>query len=543
MTTRRSFLAAASAAALASCAPFVRRSAARSDLIIRRGTIIDGTGRAGFEADLLIHEGVIREIGPRLRSTGVVEIDARGLVVSPGFVDVHSHGDGNLFLDPMGESLIRQGVTTIVVGQDGSSLAPREIGSGPGGYDSIAALLAAVDALPSAVNVATMVGLGTLRGAVVGAANRPATPDEISRMTALVEAALRDGACGASTGLEYAPGAFATTGELIALCRPLAARALPYATHMRNEDDTLVEAVDESIAVARGAGCPLQIAHLKTSGVRNFGKIDTVFARIDAARGQGMDVTFDRYPYDAYSTGLSNMFPVWALDGGHDAFLARLADPATAPRIREYSEGKAVTIGGWGNVLISGVSNEADRLAEGGRLGELASAAGTAPYDFAVGLLQRNKGSVGTVVFAMSEDNLKRFLSHPLCMVCSDGGSFAVSGPARRGHPHPRGLGTFPRVLGRYVRETKTLSLESAVRKMSALSAERVRLKARGRLAPGYAADVVVFDAATIEDKATYADPFQYPAGISLVVVNGAISLRDGERMPARSGRALRSGM
>jgi N-acyl-D-amino-acid deacylase len=503
--------------------------------------VIDGTGRARFDADVLIDGDRIAQIGPGIMARGAAEYDARGMVVSPGFVDIHSHGDGSLFRDPMAESVIRQGLTTIVVGQDGSSRGPREQGDSAERFTSIGGYMAALEReVRPATNVATMVGLGTVRGNVVGAANRPATADEIRRMTALVEQALAEGACGASTGLEYAPGAFASTEELIALCRPLAARQLPYATHMRNEDDTLVEAVDESIAVARGAGCPLQISHLKTSGARNFHKIDDVFAHIEAARRSGLEVTFDRYPYVAYSTGLSNMFPVWALDGGSAAFVARLTDPATAARVRTESEAKADTVGGWKNVVVSGVSNDADRGAEGRRIDELAAAASIAPYEYAVGLLTRNRGDVGTVVFAMSEDNLRRFLAHPLGMVCSDGGAFAISGPARSGHPHPRGLGTFPRVLSRYVRESGTLTLEQAVNKMTGMPAARLRLADIGTLRAGRAADVVVFDPATVEDKATFSEPFQYPVGIRLVVVNGEIALREGERSATRAGRVLR---
>ncbi len=547
-STRRAFLASATAAALAACAPAIRASRtgpAGRRLLLRNGTVIDGTGASRIAADVLLEDGTVLDIGPALAATGADVFDARGMIVAPGFVDIHSHGDGSLDADPMAESVIRQGVTTMVVGQDGSSNGPREQDDPGARFTSIAQYLVALEReVRPAVNVATMVGLGTVRGAVVGPADRPATADELRRMVALVEQSLREGACGASTGLEYAPGAFASLDELIALCVPLAARGLCYSTHMRNEDDTLVEAVDEAIAIARGARCRLQIAHLKTSGVRNFGKIDAVLAHIEAAKRGGMDAAFDRYPYVAYSTGLSNMFPVWALDGGSAKFVARLESPDTAAKVRAESEVKALTVGGWHNVAVSGVRNDADRAAEGQRIDDLARVAGVAPYDYAAGLLKRNGGDVGTVVFAMSEDNLKRFLAHPLGMVCSDGGAFAVNGPARRGHPHPRGLGTFPRVLSKYVRDERALSLEQAVYKMSGFPASRLGLGAGlGTLRRGVAANIVVFDPATVEDKATFAEPFQYPAGIRLVVVNGTVALRDGERGAVRSGRALRAGV
>jgi N-acyl-D-amino-acid deacylase len=361
-------------------------------------------------------------------------------------------------------------------------------------------------------------------------------------MTALVEAALASGACGASTGLEYSPGAFATQAELIALCRPLRVRRLPYATHMRNEDDTLLEAIDESIAIARGARCPLQISHLKTAGARNWGKIDAVFERIAAAEKAGLDVTFDRYPYIAWSTGLTNMFPVWALDGGDEPFLKRLDDPATAARIRTESEDKAALIGGWHNVQLASVKAATDSDAVGQRLDDWGKARGLAPYEAAVALLKDSTTNVSTVVFGMSEENLERFLAHPKCMICSDGGAFAVSGPARSGRPHPRGLGTFPRVLGRYVRERKVITLAQAVAKMTAMPAQRLRLAGRGRIAVGAWADLVLFDPATVADRATFEDPFQYPAGIPTVVVNGTIALREGQRVGKGCGKALRVG-
>ena len=552
-TPRREFLFAAAAAATSfAFGPRVLlpRPAA-IDLIIRGATVIDGTGRPGFITDVAVTGKRIAAIGRNMKSSAREEIDGKGLALAPGFVDVHSHADGTLFDDPHAESIIRQGVTTVVVGQDGSSRAPHVPREAEGDGDAaalatMADVFRSLDQLAPAINVASMVGLGTIRGAVVGSADRPATAQEMKRMRALVDRALSDGACGASTGLEYTPGAFAPRDELIELSRPLATARrgvrLPYATHMRNEDDQLIEAVDEAIAVARGARCALQISHLKTQGPRNWKKLGEVFAHIEQARTAGIDVQFDRYPYVAYQTGLSNLFPVWAKDGGTEPFLKRLTDPATAERVHTESVAKVDLIAGWDNVMISGVVNEADRHAEGQRLGSLAQAMGQDPYALAVAMLQRNRGDVGMVGFAMSEENLERILAHPLGMVCSDGGAFAVDGKARRGHPHPRGLGTFPRVLSRYVRDRHALTLEQAVHKMTAQPASRVGLVNRGRIAVGMAADLVLFDPATIEDKATFADPFQYPVGIQLVMVNGAVALRDGQRGAVLAGGALRAG-
>jgi N-acyl-D-amino-acid deacylase len=521
-------------------APALVRQQGAHELVIRGGTVFDGTGGPGVEADVAMSAGKITQVGPRL-GRGTEEIDARGMVVSPGFVDLHSHGDGSIEEDPRQESLVRQGITTIVAGQDGSSRGgARPEGGSQRPEGAFAALLAGIDAAKPAVNVASMIGLGSVRGRVVGNDDRKATPDELRIMVAMVESALAEGACGASSGLEYTPGAFASTEELIALCKPLASRRLPYATHMRNEDDRLLDSIDESIAVARGAGCPLQISHLKTQGPRNWSKLDTVFARIEAAAAGGLDVAFDRYPYIAYATGLTNLFPVWSRDGGTDAFLARLVDASVSPKIRTETLAKVELIGGWENVHISSVRAPEDRAAEGKRLGTYAQSINADPYELTVAMLNRNRGSIGMVGFAMSEENLDRILAHPRGMVASDGGAFAIDGPTRRGSPHPRGMGTFPRVLSRYVRGRKALELPAAIHKMTAFPASRVRLADRGQLKTGFAADVVIFDPTTVYDQATFEQPFQYPVGIKAVVVNGAIALRDGQRGERLSGRALR---
>ncbi|HEU4800854.1 MAG TPA: D-aminoacylase [Gemmatimonadales bacterium] len=531
-TSRRAFVGVTGAALLAACAPAAVTRRDAHDLIIRGGTVLDGSGAAGVTADVAVSGGRIAAIGPSLAARGAEELDARHLAVVPGFIDIHSHADGSLDDDPRSESAIRQGITTIIAGQDGGSR-----GTGAGG---LGAWFKEIDALQPGPNVASMVGLGSVRGAVVGNDDRPATPAELAEMTRLVEAALADGACGASSGLEYTPGAFASIEELIALCRPLAARRLPYASHMRNEDDRLLAAIDEAIAVARGAGCPLHVSHLKTQGPRNWPRLDDAFARIEGANSGGGSATFDRYAYIAYSTGLTNLFPVWSRDGGTDDFLARLDAPETSDRIRTEALAKVELIGGWHNVQISSVRNDADRAAEGQRLDDWARMRNEEPYAATLGLLRRNRGGVGMLGFAMSEENLDRILAHPLAMVCTDGGGFAIDGPTRRGSPHPRGAGSFARVLGRYVRERKALTLPDAIRKMTSAPAARLRLADRGLLRQGYAADVVIFDPDTVADRATFENPFQYPVGISAVIVNGRFALRDGTRTMPGSGRSLR---
>ncbi|MGV3708856.1 MAG: N-acyl-D-amino-acid deacylase family protein [Gemmatimonas sp.] len=536
LPTRREFVTQTTGTLAAlGLAPSLLGLRAEHDIVVRGGLLFDGTGAEGSIRDLAITNGRISAIAPRIADRGKHEIDARNLVVSPGFIDIHSHGENSLASDPRAESVIRQGVTTIVGGQDGSS-------SGVDGPDSFARWLASFNTVKSSVNVACMIGLGSVRGRVVGNDDRPATAAELARMVALVESAMAAGACGASSGLEYTPGAFASADELIALCKPLSARKLPYTTHMRNEDDRLLESIDESIAVARGAKCPLQISHLKTQGPRNWKKLDDAFARVAAARRDGIDAAFDRYPYTAYSTGLTNLFPVWSRDGGTEAFLARLSDPAMAPRIKQATLDKVELIGGWGNVHITSVRADSDRAAEGKRLGPYATTLGVDPYELCTGLLKRSAGNVGMVGFAMSEENIDRILAHPQGVVCSDGGALAVDGPTRRGSPHPRGLGSFARVLGRYVRERKALTLAQAIHKMSALPASRIGLKDRGRLAPGLPADVAVFNADTVIDKATYEAPFQYAVGFSAVIVNGVIAFEHGERHGEGKGIMVRPG-
>lgn len=527
-TSRRDFTASTLAGMMGVVHPslFGRR---RHDLIVRGGLLVDGSGAAARRADVAIDGDRIVGIDASITDRGDREIDARGMVVAPGFIDIHSHADGSVDDDPRLESVVRQGVTTVVVGADGESSR------------DLATFFQRIDRLRPGANFASMIGLGTVRGVEVGSSNQVATPAQLSAMTERVRSALAAGACGASSGLEYTPGGFADAAELTMLCRPLAGTGLPYATHMRNEDDHVLEAIQEALDVAAGAQCALQISHLKMQGPRNWPKLDEAFAKIERAHLAGRDVTFDRYPYIAYSTGLTSLFPIWSRESGVAAMLRRVDDVEVGAKVKAEVLAKVELIGGWNNVQITSVRGEADRDVEGKRLGAYATAKGVAPYDYTVELFRRNGGGIGMVGFAMSEENLDRIFAHPSSMVCSDGGAFAVDGPTRRGTPHPRGIGTFPRVLGRYVRERKALSLEQAVHKMSGFPAQRCGFVNRGLLRTGFAADLVVFDPARVADLATFENPYQYPTGMVAVVVNGKIALDErGSRGPG-NGRSVRA--
>ena len=532
-------------------APFVAGTGRRADLVVRGGTIHDGRGAPPRIGDIAIDGDRISEVGRGL-AAGAAEIDARGMAVAPGFIDIHSHADLSLLVNPRAESRVRQGVTLEVVGQDGSSIGPWSDGAFEFTRDryrrdfdveidfrDVGGFLDRIDRERPAVSVASMIGHGAIRGYVMGGGDRPATEAELARMRAMVREALAQGAVGLSTGLEYTPGSFAARDELVALASELRGTIYPYASHMRNEDDRLLAALEEALHVGRVAGVSVQVSHLKAQGERNHWKADAAFAALEAARAAGVDVHFDRYPYVAYATGLSNLFPASARAGGTARFLARLADPETGPALERACRDKIALLGSWDAVQISRIGGR-NAAARGRRLGELAAELGEDPYALTVRLLREANGSVGMIGFGMSEENTERMLAHPLGMVCSDGGAYAPYGPLSASSPHPRGYGSFPRVLGHYVRERGAMPLETAVHKMSGLPARKLGLADRGVLRAGAVADVVVFDPDRVADRATFDDPHQYPEGIGHVVVSGVHTIRDGEQTGRMGGRAVR---
>jgi N-acyl-D-amino-acid deacylase len=544
---RRTFVGFGLAAVVAPRHGFAGAQQQRADMVLRRALVYDGLGGAPRRGDVRVAGGRIAEIAERITAPGVTDVDLNGLALAPGFIDIHSHTDLILLRDPRADSKVRQGVTTEVCGADGSSVGWSEAELPPVreryradgvtiDFRDVPGFLRYLDAHGAAVNVASMVGAGSLRGAVIGNTDRPATPAELARMAALVEQALAGGACGVSSGLEYTPGAFADGVELQALAAPLRTRRLPYASHMRNEDDRLLAAIEEAIHVGLGAGVPVQISHLKAQGQRNWWKTDVVFHTLEQARANNVDVMFDVYPYEAYATGLSNLFPVSAREGGTDAFLARLKDPQTAPRIERAVRDKVAMLGSWDAVQLTSAGSNEYAWVAGKRMGRLAQERNVEPYALLLDIMNGDRARTRMVGFGMSEANVARKLAHPLSMVCSDGGAVSRSD----GVPHPRNYGTFPRVLGRFVRELKALPLEQAIAKMTSVPANRLHFTDRGRIAVGAAADLVAFDPATVADRATFENPHQFPAGIPHVIVNGEFVIRNGEHTGAKPGRAVR---
>ena len=522
------------------------------DLVLRRAMVFDGTGAPGVETDVSILGDRIQAVG-RVSDRGKVEIDLAGHALSPGFIDIHTHADLPILANPRVENRILQGITLEVGGQCGGSPGPwteeqaeatreryRRVHGVEIDFRDLGGFFRALERTPPAVNAACMVGQGTVRGTVVGNEDRPATEEEMARMKALVAAALEQGAVGLSSGLEYTPSGFATREELVELASVLSGTGYPYASHMRNEDDGVLAAVEEAIHVGRLAGVPVQISHLKAQGERNWWKAGVILELLEKVRDTGVDVHYDRYPYVAYSTGLSNLFPTWAKSGGTQAFLNRLGDPELLPAFEAYARGKVAQLGSWNSVQISSIRGEKNAWLMGRRLGDGAREAGEEPFAMALRLLREERGSVGMIGFGMSEENTARILSHPLGMVCSDGSVFAPSGPLSEGSPHPRSYGTFPRVLGYYVREQGVMPLETAIHKMTGLPARKIQLQDRGVIRPGAYADLVAFDPDTIRDTATFTDPHQYPRGINLVVVNGRITVQGGEMTGTLAGRPIR---
>jgi N-acyl-D-amino-acid deacylase len=529
------------------------------DLVIRGGRVVDGTGNPWFLADVAVKGDQIVALGSVPAGNVTREIDAKGLVVAPGFIDMHSHSDWVLLEDGAAESKIRQGVTTEVLGE-GDSVAPRRGKvkarqvSVRGKSLSISSLEDYFQAFADAgvsLNALTYVGIGNAWEAAMGQSFDRPTMEQMEVMKSVVAEAMRSGAFGLSSQVMMPPGSLATTDDIVQLCGVVRQYGGIYATHIRNEGDGVFDSIAEAIAIGERAGVPVDILHLKIADQKLWGRMDEVVARIDDARRRGVNVQANVYPYTRGNNNLSSIIPPWAHEGGTSRMLERLRDPADRARIKNdilkgipgwYNHYTAVG-GDWSRMLISD-NNEF----KGKTMDQVIAARsrdakpGTDALDVFLDFLIEHRGSVGTVYAHHSEEDMNLALRQPWCSIGSDGSALAVEGPLRRGNPHPRNFGTFPRVLGVYAREKSLLRLEDAVRKMTSLNATKLGLVDRGLVRPGCFADLTLFDPATIVDRSTYVDPFQYSEGVDTVIVNGQVVLDHGKRTDARPGRAIRHG-
>jgi len=530
--------------------------------VLRSGLLLDGTGGAPVVADVRLAGGVIDAVGEpdgSLVQPGDQVVDVTGAAVAPGFVDIHTHADFSLPSHPGASSMVRQGVTTLVVGNCGFSPFP----VGPGAraellhqattvfgrglawqWEDLPGYAAHLARIGTTVNVAALVGHAAVRIAVMGYDRRDATPDELEQMRTLVAEAMAAGAYGISSGLIYPPGSYAPASELVALCEVVAAYGGLYATHMRNEGEQLLVAVEEALEIARRSGVRLQLSHHKVLGRRNWGLTAQSLAIIDQAVADGVDLALDQYPYPASSTTMVALVPAWAAEGGTAALAARLNDPDVRAAVRDEvlngpTDGRPKRDFEPDTVMISSVGRPEHQQYVGQRLDEIARSQGREPVDVMLDLLTAD-GGVEVVIFAIGDDDIQRVMRHPLVAVASDGWTMD---PAEGGSPHPRSYGTFARVLQKYVREDAILTLPEAVRRMTSLPADRLGMHDRGRITPGAAADVVVFDPSRVTEESTFLDPHRFASGVTGVWVAGERVVVDGEETGARPGTVLRHGV
>lgn len=533
------------------------------DIIIKDGTIVDGTGNPWFKADLGINNGKIAKVGRLDLSEAEKAIDAKGLVVCPGFIDIHSHSDLSVFFNPKLESTIRQGITTLVTGNCGISLAPVNPTRKdlllkylspflpPNGelkidWNTFTEYLTWLEETKISANIASLVGHGSVRIAVMGLEGRDPTLEELEEMKALVAEAMEAGAFGMSTGLIYPPGIYSKTAELIELCKVVAKYGGIYASHIRGEGTTLIEAVKEAIIIGEEASIPVEISHHKAAGKPNWGKTRETLRLMKEARARGVDVACDQYPYNAGMTSLATLLPPWVHVGGMEEMLKRLRSSEERRRIKKDIEQgipgweNFISDCGWENIYVSSVTTKGNKGLEGKSLAEIAKIKKKDEFTALFDLLLEEEGKATMVLFMMDEEDICRVMTNNLQMVGTDGWAVAPYGILGVGKPHPRFYGTYPKVLGEYVREKGILSLEEAIRKMTSFPAQRIGLRDRGLIREGTWADIVVFDFERVKDRATYQNPHQYPEGIRYVIVNGKVIIDEGENTGALPGRVLR---
>jgi len=539
-----------SAFAFAADAPF--------DLVITNGHIIDGTGSPWYSGDVGIRDGRIAAIGNLSSVARKRTVDAQGKVVAPGFIDMLGQSETTILVDPRLPSKIYQGITTEITGEGGSAAPLNDtiIANDRPGYAhykvdpdwrTFRQYFARLEKQGMGINLASYVGATQVRRMVLGDADVQPTPEQLEKMKALVREAMRDGAVGVSTSLEYAPAPYAKTEELIALASESSEFGGIYATHMRSEGDAVLSSIDEAVRIGREAHVPVEIWHFKVAGKQNWGHMPESIARVNKARAEGIDVTADTYAYTAWSNSMSAFVPPWAHDGGDARLIERLKDPATRARIRKDMETPSKDwdnewdeITGPQDVMITEVQNPALRKFLGKRLTEVAKSLNEDPMDALFDLLVEDKGFTGCAVFGMSESDVALALQQPWVSVDNDSSGTSPEGILGEDHPHPRAYGTFPRILRKYVREEKKLTLPDAIRKFSALPAQRLRLTDRGVLKQGMWADVVVFDPETVRDLATFDDPNRFSEGMEYVLVDGVPVIANGKMTGALPGKVLR---
>lgn len=528
------------------------------DLIIRGGTVYDGQGGAPFQADVAIEDDRIAAIGDLRSARGAREVQAKGLAVAPGFINMLSWAGDALIHDPRSMSDIMQGVTLEVMGE-GWSIGPlspqmradQQRQQGDIKYqiswDSLGGALDYLETKGVSTNVASFVGATTVRIHEIGEDNDKATPEQLARMQQLVRQAMREGALGVGSSLIYAPGNFADTDELVALTSAAREFGGGYISHLRSESARYEEAVDEILEIGRKTGAPVQIYHMKPAGRENWHKSAPILQKLSKARAEGIDVTANIYPYTAGATGLYATMPLWVQEGGHDAWVARMKDPATRARlIREMRakpegwENLLHDAGGPENVLLISFKNDKLKPLTGKTLAEVAKMRGTSTEDTIIDLIIEDDSRVGAAFFHMDEANIRQNVQWPWTMVGSDSASVASEGIFLKSNPHPRAYGSFARFLGKYVRDEKLITLQEGIRRLTSLPADQLKLRGRGRLAPGYFADVVLFDPARIADKATFDKPHQYSVGVRDVFVNGVQVVKDGDHTGRTPGRVVR---
>lgn len=523
------------------------------DIAIINGTIYDGTGATPIKANLGISGDKLvfpLETEEALRADKI--IDAEGLAVSPGFINIHGHSDIPFIVDGRSASNLCQGITTEAAGNCGISVAPaygeyreemkdelKKENDIDLDWDDLTGFFNRVKKEGISINMLTFIGHGNLRGSVVGMKDRPATTEELQKMKEIAAELMKQGAWGLSTGLIYPPSCYGDIDEISEICKTIAEMGGIYTSHIRSEGTHLLESIEEALEIGRRANIPVEISHLKAAGKPNWGKVGAALEKIKAARKEGIFVQHDQYPYTISATGLSMVMPDWTMDGGNKAFIARLKDPEIHKRITE--ELKTGLHSNGDTIIISVVNKEENRRYEGRKVDEIARDEGKSPIDFVIDLLIDEEGAVGAIFMSMCEEDVRKVMQDPYTSVCTDAWARAMDGPLHLSNPHPRTYGSFPRVIGHYARELKLFPIEEAIRKMTTLPAQILRLKDRGRIADGFAADLVIFDPENITDKSTIADPHQYAGGIAYVIVNGVPALEKGNITTSRPGRILHS--